>query len=370
MKLILQKVNKVEIKLVDKIIKIGKGLMIFINIRDEDNERQIDKAVEHFLNIKLFENDDGKWKESVKSLGLEIILISQFIKYNKHNVDDGNINNRAKQLFNQICLATRKKYGEQKVKVANYEEFQTTNIEYENPVSIVLRYPIKNLIQCECKQYYEKKEISFHLKNCQKIFDKYWEFDLKIGKTLKKFCNSKESLIIASILLEKFIKLLREKVMQIYKSNNAKIVPRGKNHTNNKFEDVFVKNPQEHYFKYKKTFSELLLKDKNFNSDEKISSSSKDLNIYNSDKLKHFSFNNNEKKNNKKESKKNKDKNNESDILYYSYKDNSSKELNLAKGLSQQIINPNLNENEGIVFEKKINKSFYLPSYINNCPDD
>ena len=122
--------------------------------------------------------------------------------------------------------------------------------------------------------------------------------------------------------------------------------------------------------KYKKTFSELLLKDKNFNSDEKISSSSKDLNIYNSDKLKHFSFNNNEKKNNKKESKKNKDKNNESDILYYSYKDNSSKELNLAKGLSQQIINPNLNENEGIVFEKKINKSFYLPSYINNCPDD
>ena len=82
--------------------------MIFINIRDEDNERQIDKAVEHFLNIKLFENDDGKWKESVKSLGLEIILISQFIKYNKHNMDDGNINNRAKQLFNQICLATRK----------------------------------------------------------------------------------------------------------------------------------------------------------------------------------------------------------------------------------------------------------------------
>ena len=43
------------------------------------------------------------------------------------------------------------------------------------------------------------------IKNCQKIFDKYWEFDLKIRKTLKKFCNSKESLIIASILLEKFI---------------------------------------------------------------------------------------------------------------------------------------------------------------------
>ena len=346
MKLILQKINKVEIKLVDKIIKIGKGLMIFINIRDEDNERQIDKAVEHFLNIKLFENDDGKWKESVKSLGLEIILISQFIKYNKHNVDDGNKNNRAKQLFNQIYLATRKKYGEQKVKVANFEEFQTANIEYENPVSIILRYPIKNLIQCECKQYYEKKEISFHLKHCQKIFDKYWEFDLKIGKTLKKFCNSKESLIIASILLEKFIKLLQEKVMQIYESNNAKIVPRGKNQTNNKFEDVFVKNPQEHYFKYKKTFSELLLKEKNFNSDEKIlSSSSKDLELYNSDKLKYFSFNNNEKKN-KKKKKKNKDINNESDSLFYSYKVNSAKELNLEKGRSNQIINPNLNENE------------------------
>jgi hypothetical protein len=174
--------------------------------------------------------------------------------------------------------------------------------------------------------------------------------------------------------------------MQIYVSNNAKIVPRGKNHTNNKFEDVFlkpkrgdhnsniftlsIKNPQEHYFKYKKTFSELLLKEKNFNSDEKIlSSSSKDLDLYNSDKLKYFSFNNNEKKN-KKDSKKNKDINNESDILFYSYKVNSAKELNLARGRSNQIINPNLNENERIVFEKNINKSFYFPSYINTCPND
>jgi hypothetical protein len=157
--------------------------------------------------------------------------------------------------------------------------------------------------------------------------------------------------------------------LQIYVSNNAKIVPRGKNQTNNKFEDVFVKNPQEHYFKYKKTFSELLLKDKNFKSDEKISSSSKDLDLYNSDKLKYFSFNNNEKKN-KKDSKKNKDISDESDILFYSYKVNSAKELNLEKGRSNQIINPNLNENEGIVFEKNINKSFYLPSYINNCPND
>ena len=100
------------------------------------------------------------------------------------------------------------------------------------------------------------------------------------------------------------------------------------------------------YFKYKKTFSELLLKEKNFNSDEKIlSSSSKDLELYNSDKLKYFSFNNNEKKN-KKDSKKNKDINNESDIMFYSYKVNSAKELNLEKGRSNQIINPNLNENE------------------------
>ena len=53
-----------------------------MGLTEGDTEEYIDHDVEKFLNIKLFDDEKGaRWKESVKSLGLDLLLVSQFTLY-------------------------------------------------------------------------------------------------------------------------------------------------------------------------------------------------------------------------------------------------------------------------------------------------
>ena len=49
--------------------------MILVGLTEGDTEEYIDHVVDKLLNIKLFDDEKGaRWKESVKSLGLDLLL--------------------------------------------------------------------------------------------------------------------------------------------------------------------------------------------------------------------------------------------------------------------------------------------------------
>ena len=83
MRFVIQRVNRGCVKVSSQVVgQIGKGLMILVGISDKDTEEHIEHITDKLLNIRLFDDDKGnRWKESVKSLGLEILLVSQFTLY-------------------------------------------------------------------------------------------------------------------------------------------------------------------------------------------------------------------------------------------------------------------------------------------------
>ena len=356
MKFIIHKVNKAEIGLENNTLQIGKGLMIIINLSDKDNINIVNKAVENILNLKIFEIENFNWKESVKSLGLDILLISQFTTNNRHNIDNDNKNNEAKNIFKSLVANTRAKYRYEKVQSVNIEEIKKVNIEYDNPVAIKFKYPEKKIVKCECKKYYDEKGIINHFKKCQKIFDKYWKFDFQIGKILKQFCNSKESLRIATILLKQFIKLLKEKIKVIDNLellNIQKGISFTKSKTKEEKDDEFFNYPKKSYSKYLCSITDYISKNNEFNNTYNNSNKSNDNylinkrdNSLNDLGIKFCDAN---------------DKNNE---LLFSSKDNSIKELNIKKGKSNKVL-PSYFGNENFNNSFYL-PSFYLPSYIIN----
>ena len=153
MKFVIQRVTKGCVRVEGQIVgQIGKGLMILVGLTEGDTEEYIDHVVDKFLNIKLFDDEKGaRWKESVKSLGLDLLLISQFTLYNtlKGNKPDFHFameGNKANELFDKIVKRAKEKYDEKKVQTGKFGEHMFIEMECDGPVTINWEYPTQKLI--------------------------------------------------------------------------------------------------------------------------------------------------------------------------------------------------------------------------------
>ena len=83
MRIILQRVSDAKLSVDDKLLaEIKEGLVVFIGFYDGDNENLIDEMVDKILNLKLWEDKNGAmWKETVKSLNYELLLVPNFTLY-------------------------------------------------------------------------------------------------------------------------------------------------------------------------------------------------------------------------------------------------------------------------------------------------
>ena len=154
MKFVIQRVTRGCVKVEGNIVgQIGKGLMVLIGINPKDSEEYIDHAVDKILNIRLFDDEKGaRWKESVKSLGLEILLVSQFTLYHilKGNKPDFHFameGDKAKEFFDKIVARAREKYDEKKVQTGQFGAYMFIDMECDGPVTIEWEYPTENVIE-------------------------------------------------------------------------------------------------------------------------------------------------------------------------------------------------------------------------------
>ncbi len=60
---------------------IGKGLMCLVGVQRDDNAEDARWITSKILKTRLFEVDSKSWAGSVETLGLEVLLVSQFTLY-------------------------------------------------------------------------------------------------------------------------------------------------------------------------------------------------------------------------------------------------------------------------------------------------
>lgn len=58
--------------------KIGNGMMILVGICAEDGESDIEWLTKKIVNLRIFDDENGVMNRSVKDVGGEILLVSQF----------------------------------------------------------------------------------------------------------------------------------------------------------------------------------------------------------------------------------------------------------------------------------------------------
>ncbi len=82
MKLVIQRVKTASVTIENKVVsKIDRGLLVFLGISVNDDNSQIDWLTRKLVNLRIFEDNNGKMNLSVKDINGEILLVSQFTLY-------------------------------------------------------------------------------------------------------------------------------------------------------------------------------------------------------------------------------------------------------------------------------------------------
>lgn len=82
MKAVVQRVKETRLCVDGQCVsQIPFGLTVFLGVKTGDTEKQADYLVKKIAALRIFEDENGKMNLSVKDVGGEVLLVSQFTLY-------------------------------------------------------------------------------------------------------------------------------------------------------------------------------------------------------------------------------------------------------------------------------------------------
>lgn len=82
MKFLIQVVKKASVDINGSTVgSIDRGLLVFVGVCDTDNTQIADKMIKKAVNLRIFEDENGKTNLSIGDVGGKMLVISQFTLY-------------------------------------------------------------------------------------------------------------------------------------------------------------------------------------------------------------------------------------------------------------------------------------------------
>jgi len=82
MRAVIQRVSRAEVRVGDEITgKIGPGLLLLLGVSVDDTERDAEYLLDKTINLRIFEDAEGKMNLSLLETGGELLVVSQFTLY-------------------------------------------------------------------------------------------------------------------------------------------------------------------------------------------------------------------------------------------------------------------------------------------------
>jgi D-tyrosyl-tRNA(Tyr) deacylase len=79
MRAVIQRVTRARVTVGDEEVgRIGRGLVALLGIAAEDGEREADWLLDKMLDLRVFQNSEGKFDRSLREIGAELLVVSQF----------------------------------------------------------------------------------------------------------------------------------------------------------------------------------------------------------------------------------------------------------------------------------------------------
>ena len=82
MKLVVQRVTNASVEVEGKIVgEIEEGLMVLVGFGENDTQKEADYLSKKLVQLRIFQDENGRMNKSVKDIGGKLLLVPQFTLY-------------------------------------------------------------------------------------------------------------------------------------------------------------------------------------------------------------------------------------------------------------------------------------------------
>lgn len=143
MRAVIQRCHNASVSVNNNLLgKIEKGLVVFVAVRIDDSQSDIEYIAKKVAGIRIFEDENGKMNKDIKCVGGKILLISNFTLYGdmSHGFRPGFTESmmppRAEEMYIKF-VEELKKY-DIAVATGQFGADMTVNVQNDGPVTIII----------------------------------------------------------------------------------------------------------------------------------------------------------------------------------------------------------------------------------------
>ncbi len=149
MKIVLQRVKKAEVRVGNEVVgSIGRGILLLAAVEKGDTDAELKKAADKCVNMRIFEDENGKLNLSALDLGLEVLAVSNFTvagrtqKGRRPSFDRAERPELARDKFDRF-LNFLKEYG-LNVQSGVFQALMDVELINDGPVTLIIEVTPKN----------------------------------------------------------------------------------------------------------------------------------------------------------------------------------------------------------------------------------
>jgi D-tyrosyl-tRNA(Tyr) deacylase len=142
MKAVIQRVKEASVEVDGQMVgKINRGLLIFVGIGKDDDEKGIDWMIDKIINLRIFEKE-GKFDQSLLDVKGDILLVSQFTLYGdcskgrRPSFSNAMEVEKARDLFEVFVAKAREKVA--RVETGVFQAHMDVKLTNDGPVTLII----------------------------------------------------------------------------------------------------------------------------------------------------------------------------------------------------------------------------------------
>lgn len=143
MKIVIQRVKNAQVEVDNNIVgKIEKGFLVLLGVTHGDTKKEADYLVKKLCNLRVFKDENDKMNLSLKDVGGELLIVSQFTLYadcsqgNRPSFIEAAKPEYANELYEYFCNECKK--NSIKVEKGVFGADMKVNLLNDGPVTIII----------------------------------------------------------------------------------------------------------------------------------------------------------------------------------------------------------------------------------------
>ncbi len=143
MRAVIQRVKSGSVTVDDKIVgRIAAGFVVLLGVSGKDTTEDVSYMADKILNLRIFEDENGKMNLSLLDINGELLIVSQFTLYGdcrkgrRPNFMSAAGPEKAEELYNELVEKCREMGI--KTETGTFQAYMNVNIENDGPVTVIL----------------------------------------------------------------------------------------------------------------------------------------------------------------------------------------------------------------------------------------